>query len=78
MSTSSRSAAARALASGRTWKPRMIAPDALASRMSLSVIGPDAAVDDSTRTSPVLSWASASASASAGPPWSALMMIRSW
>ena len=31
----------------------------------------------STRTSLVPSWASASASASAGPPWSALMMIRS-
>ena len=55
----------------------MIAPDALASRTSLSVMAPTPRWTTSTRTSLVLSWASASASASAGPPWSALMMMRS-
>ena len=55
----------------------MIAPDALASSTSLSVMAPTPRWTTSTRTSLVLSWASASASASAGPPWSALMMMRS-
>ncbi len=54
----------------------MIAPDALASRMSLSVMAPTPRWTICTCTSPVDSRWSASASASAGPPWSALM--RSW
>src|SRR5918992_1636219 len=76
MSTPSRSAAARALVSGRTWKPTMIAPDAFASRMSLSEIAPTPRCTISTCTSLVDSCESASASASAGPPWSALMTMR--
>ena len=55
----------------------MIAPDALASRMSLSVIAPTPRWMTSTCTSLVESCPSASASASAGPPWSALMTRRS-
>ena len=54
-----------------------MAPEALASSTSLSLMAPTPRWTTSTRTSLVLSWASASASASAGPPWSALMMIRS-
>src|SRR3990172_2160331 len=75
MSTFSRSAAARELASGRTWKPTMMAWDALASNTSLSVMPPTPRCTTSTLTSVVESWANASARASAGPPWSALMMI---
>src|SRR6185437_13501156 len=52
----------------RTWKPTMIAPDARASRMSLSVIAPTPRWMTSTVTSAVDSWPNASASASAGPP----------
>src|SRR5216683_3251097 len=55
----------------------MIAFEALASSTSPSVIAPTPRWTTSTFTSGVDSWASASASASAGPPWSALMMIRS-
>ena len=53
----------------------MMAPDALASSTSLSLMAPTPRCTTSTRTSGVLSCASASARASAGPPWSALMMI---
>src|SRR5213593_3483035 len=77
ISTFSRSAEARALESGRTWKPTMIAFEALASSTSESVMAPTPRCTTSTLTSGVDSCASASASASAGPPWSALMMIRS-
>jgi len=47
--------AVRALLSGRTWKPRTIAPEALASRISLSVMAPTPRCTTSTRTSLVLS-----------------------
>ncbi len=52
-----------------------MAPDARASSTSLSVMAPTPRRTTSTRTSGVLSWARASARASAGPPWSALMMM---
>src|SRR2546425_2413788 len=54
----------------------MIAPEARASSTSDSVIAPTPRCTTSTFTSAVESCANASASASAGPPWSALMMIR--
>jgi hypothetical protein len=56
----------------------MIAPAALASRMSLSAMAPTARWMISTWTSLLDSCCKASASASAGPPWSALMTRRSW
>src|SRR5207249_3942774 len=53
ISTFSRSAEARALESGRTWKPMMIAFEALASSTSESVMAPTPRCTTSTLTSGV-------------------------
>ena len=77
MSTFSRSATSAALRSGRTLKPMMIAFDAVASSTSLSLIAPTAEWMILIFVFSSDSLASVSASTSAEPCTSALMMIGS-
>ncbi len=75
MSTFSRSATSAALRSGRTLKPMMIAFDAVASSTSLSLMAPTAEWMILILVLSSDSLASVSASTSAEPCTSALMMI---
>ncbi len=77
MSTFSRSATSAALRSGRTLKPMMIAFDAVASSTSDSLIAPTPVWMMRIFTRSSLSFVSVSASTSAEPCTSALMMIGS-
>ena len=74
MSTFSRSATSAALRSGRTLKPMMIAFEAVASSTSDSLIAPTPVWMMRIFTRSSLSFASVSASTSADPCTSALMM----
>ena len=77
MSTFSRSATSAALRSGRTLKPMMIAFDAVASSTSDSLMAPTPVWMIRILTLSSLSFVSVSASTSAEPCTSALMMIGS-
>ena len=77
MSTFSRSATSAALRSGRTLKPMMIAFDADASSTSDSLMAPTPLWMMRTLTFSSVSFVSVSASTSAEPCTSALMMIGS-
>ena len=74
MSIFSRSAVSRTLLSGRTLKPMMMAFEAEASMMSVSVIAPTPPWMQRTRTSSLESFSRDCLTASTEPCTSALMM----